>query len=163
MAFATTDTLVVVDVCLAFPVINDGILGTVCVAGACNATAAQVRYLVVDFYARRAGLVHNVQHSPVLQVNSLALHHTLCVAAQWIHLAYLVLHSEAEHSHCLVFYNSTLLVYAAPAFRLLVTGVHLVRQLVNVLEQVAVLPHRNQLLQKFLTYKHICYNLWHVL
>ena len=49
---AAADTLVVVDVCLAFAVVADGILGTVGVAGTCNASAAKVCNLVVDFYAR---------------------------------------------------------------------------------------------------------------
>ena len=52
MTFATTDALVMVNVRLAVLVIVDGVLGTVCVARARNTTAAQVRHLIVNLYAR---------------------------------------------------------------------------------------------------------------
>ena len=51
---------------LAVPVIYYGIFGAVCVARACNATSAEIGYFIVCLYARRACLVHHMQHIAVL-------------------------------------------------------------------------------------------------
>ena len=51
MALSATDAFVVVDVRLTLLVIVYRILGAVCVTWPCNASAAEVRHLVVYLYA----------------------------------------------------------------------------------------------------------------
>ena len=154
MTFATTYALVMVNVCFVILVVVYGILGTVGVAWACDASTAQIRYLVVDFHARRTSLVHHMEHCSVLHFNSLALHHALYIAAQRVHFAMLILHGKTKHSHGLVLDYGTLLVDAASSFRLLVAWIHLVWHTVNLVKERIFLPHCNQFLQKFITHKH---------
>ena len=154
MTFAAAYALVVVNVGLVVLVVVYGILGAVGVAWTCDTSAAQIRYLVVDFYARRTSLVHHMEYGAILHLNTFTLHHALGIAAQRVHLALFILHGETKHGHGLVLDYGTLLVDAASSLRLLVAWIHLVWHTVNLVKERIFLPHCNQFLQKFITHKH---------
>lgn len=127
MAPAATDTFFVVDVGFPFAVVVNGIFRTVVVARPRGTATAQVRYLVVDFHARRARFVHYAEDT-FLRIDFFSFHHAGGVGRQTFGFVGFIRHVEAHHGHGLVFCHCTFFIHAAASQRFLLAWMQFHRQ-----------------------------------
>ena len=138
VAFAATDTGIMVDLRLPVLLEADRVFRTVHITAARHAATAKVRNLIVHLYAGRTGFIHHAHQ--VLFLVFRTQQRLFGVFRQRGQLVDLVLHIESEQRQCLVLPHSPFLVHTATADDFRLTGTQLDRQTVYLFEQTVFLP-----------------------
>ncbi len=141
VAFAATDTSVMVNPRLSVLFELDGVFRTVHITATRHTTTAEVRYFIVYLYTGGTCFIHHAHQ--VLFLVFRTEQRPFSILGERCQFVNFVLHIKTQKRKCLVFPYGTFLMNAATAYYFRFTGTQLYGQTVNLVEQTIFLPKFN--------------------